>query len=700
MRGGLHLRFLIGMLATLLLVLGVMGGVWWQQRAAAREQAQISREAMHQMAFTSMERRGEGLANLLADSLVNPLYYFDMVRIGEVVRSALQQPDVMYVLVFDDQGRVVHDGSHDVPHFGQAMDDPLAGAAVESSELKVQWTDRQVDVAQPIFIGDERIGGVRVGLSSAGMATLERDAVATLSQRSEQAIQRNLLWMAGLFGTLLLIGFAVSMLLSRGVLRPIGELAQAARRMEAGHFDLKLDSQRNDEIGDLIRAFGRMGDSVSRHDRDIRRIAYGDSLTGLPNRLAFRELLDESLQKTLASKAELVLMFVDLDDFKRINDSLGHDAGDEVLGQFAERIRHSVHLGGDQDAVVARFGGDEFVVKLGGPNVRDAAAHVAEAMLAELQQPMLLQGRQVFLGASIGITVCPQDGQSSSVLLKNGDIAMYQAKLAGKNCYRFYSKAMDHAVGRRVQIEHDLRGAWDRGEMKLVYQPIFRLDSGQLVGAEALLRWQHSELGIIPPSVFIDVAEQTGLIESLGSLALSQACQAALRWVREGAAPFVSVNISARQLRAGNLPEVVAGTLASSGLPPDRLHLELTETTVLSDEEQAIKTLERLRELGVKIWLDDFGTGFSGLSHLRRVPVDGVKIDRSFIADVLRDPDDLALTSAIIAMAHSLGITVVGEGVENEGQFAVLKERGCDHAQGYWLGRPMSGSELARRLVS
>ena len=171
MRGGLHLRFLIGMLATLLLVLGVMGGVWWQQRAAAREQAQISREAMHQMAFTSMERRGEGLANLLADSLVNPLYYFDMVRIGEVVRSALQQPDVMYVLVFDDQGRVVHDGSHDVPDFGQAMDDPLAGAAVESSELKVQWTDRQVDVAQPIFIGDERIGGVRVGLSSAGMAT-------------------------------------------------------------------------------------------------------------------------------------------------------------------------------------------------------------------------------------------------------------------------------------------------------------------------------------------------------------------------------------------------------------------------------------------------------------------------------------------------------------------------------------------------
>ncbi|MEZ5463715.1 MAG: EAL domain-containing protein [Lysobacteraceae bacterium] len=698
MRLGLHVRFLIGLLATLLLVLAVMGGLWWQQRATASEQAQISREAMHQMAFTSMERRGAGLASLLADALVNPLYYFDIVRIGETVRSALQQPDVMYVLVYDENGRVVHDGSHDIPQFGQTMSDALAADAVASTEQVVQWTDRQVDVTQPIYIGDERIGGVRIGLSSAGMAAVEKEAVATLAQRGEQSIQRNLLWMAGLFGVLLLIGFGVSLLLSRGVLRPIRELADAARRMESGHFDLGLQSARDDEIGDLIRAFRRMGDSVSRHDRDIRRIAYGDSLTGLPNRLAFREMLDESLQKAQSSGTEQALMFVDLDDFKRINDSLGHDAGDDVLGQFAERIRHSVSVGGDQHALVARFGGDEFVVKLGGLNVRDTAAHVAEAMLAELQQPILLQGRQVFLGASIGITVFPQDGQSSSVLLKNGDIAMYQAKLAGKNCYRFYNKAMDHAVGRRVQMEHDLRGAWDRGEMRLVYQPIFRLASGQLVGAEALLRWQHPELGVIPPSVFIDVAEQSGQIEMLGRQALALACQSALRWVRDGDAPFVSVNISARQLRAGDLPDVVAGVLAASGLAPDRLHLELTETTVLGDERQAIETLERLRDIGVKIWLDDFGTGFSGLSHLRRVPVDGVKIDRSFVADVLRDPDDLALTSAIIAMAHSLGITVVGEGVENEGQFAVLKERGCDHAQGYWLGRPMSGSELARRL--
>ncbi|MCB1561135.1 MAG: EAL domain-containing protein [Xanthomonadales bacterium] len=698
MRAGLHTHFLIGMLATMLLVLGIMSGIWWQQRGAAREQAEISRNAMHEMAFTSLKLRGQGLTQLLADALVNPLYYFDTVRIGEIARSALQQPDVLQVIVFDAEGRLVHDGSHDIPGFGQAVEGPLPSPDTSTETPDVRWNEHQVTVGLPIRIGEEHIGGVRIALSSSGMAALEHDAIATLSQQSEQAIGRNLLWMAALFGALLLIGVVISLVLSRGVLRPIRDLAGAARRMESGNFDLGLDSQRKDEIGDLIRAFAHMSDSVSRHDRDIRRIAYGDSLTGLPNRLAFRELLDESLQQAHAGGNELALMFVDLDDFKRINDSLGHDAGDEVLAQFAERIRQGVKMGGDPNAVVARFGGDEFVVRLGARQIHDSAAHVAEAILSELQRPMLLHGRQLFVGASIGITVFPQDGQSSNVLLKNGDIAMYQAKLAGKNCFRFYSKAMDQAVGRRVQIEHDLRGAWERGEMRLVYQPIFRLDNGQLVGAEALLRWQHPELGIIPPSVFIDVAEQSGLIEALGGQALSQACQSALRWVREGSAPFVSVNISARQLRAGNLPEVVAGVLAATGLPPERLHLELTETTVLGDEHQAIDTLARLRELGVKIWLDDFGTGFSGLSHLRRVPVDGVKIDRSFVADVLRDPDDLALTSAIIAMAHSLGITVVGEGVENEGQFAVLKERGCDQAQGYWLGRPMSGSELARRL--
>jgi EAL domain-containing protein (putative c-di-GMP-specific phosphodiesterase class I) len=308
----------------------------------------------------------------------------------------------------------------------------------------------------------------------------------------------------------------------------------------------------------------------------------------------------------------------------------------------------------------------------------------------------VLSGRQVFLGASIGITMFPFDAYHAGQLLKNADIAMYQAKVAGKNCYRFYSRAMDQAVERRVQLEQDLRGAWDRGELSVAYQPIYGLAGAHIRGAEALLRWNHPTLGMVPPSVFIEVAEQSGLIESLGRNVLEKACADAAGWrTSEGDPPFVSVNISPRQLRSGELPDVVGSALRNSGLRPEQLHLELTETAVLVDEGQASALLTRVRSTGVKVWLDDFGTGFSGLSHLRRVPVDGVKIDRSFVADVLRDPDDLALTTAIIAMAHSLGITVVAEGIESEGQYQVLLERGCDQGQGFWFGRPMDADELA-----
>jgi EAL domain-containing protein (putative c-di-GMP-specific phosphodiesterase class I) len=293
----------------------------------------------------------------------------------------------------------------------------------------------------------------------------------------------------------------------------------------------------------------------------------------------------------------------------------------------------------------------------------------------------------------------PFDANHAGQLLKNADIAMYQAKVAGKNCYRFYSRAMDQAVERRVQLEQDLRGAADRGELTVAYQPLFHLADDRITGAEALLRWQHPKLGVVPPSVFIEVAEQSGLIEMLGRFVLDHACRDAAAWTKaSGSAPFVSVNISPRQLRSGELPDVVGHALRISTLAPAQLHLELTETAVLGDEIQASALLSRVRATGVKVWLDDFGTGFSGLSHLRRVPVDGVKIDRSFVADVLRDPDDLALTTAIIAMAHSLGITVVAEGIETEGQHAVLRERGCDQGQGFWLGRPMSAEEFGKRL--
>lgn len=707
-RRGLYPRFAVVVGLALLVVLVVVGLLLQRQRNMQREIIELSRTSLHAVVFDRLRRRAEAVAGEMAGSLANPLYYFDLDAMGVVVRSVLRQPDVSYVVVYDNEGAVIHDGSGDIATYGQAMRDQLAYEAVAARGVHVQSTAEVLDVSVPIRIGDQRIGGVRIGYSLASMRGDEQRAAHSMSARLDAIGERTLAAVGLLLAVLIGLGVVLTLLLQRSLVRPVRLLAAGAREIEKGNYAIVLpDSRRGDEIGELIRAFRRMGNSIVRHDRDIRRMAYTDALTGLANRLAFRESLDMRMNEMRGAGRQIALLFADIDDFKRVNDTLGHDAGDEVLVQFATRIRESIDRFGGTGALLARFGGDEFVILLEtasnqGDDMRAAASRLAEALVSELSRPIQVQGRQVFLGTSIGITLFPEDAAGGTMLMKNGDIAMYQAKVAGKNCYRFYSRAMDQAVERRVRIEQDLRGAWERGELSVAYQPVFRVSDTRLVGAEALLRWQHPEHGAIAPSVFIDVAEQSGLIETIGPAVLRAACMDAVRWRQEhqgGDALFVSVNVSPRQLRSGDLSEQVATVLADTGMAASRLHIELTETAVIGDEIRASLLLGKLRNTGVKVWLDDFGTGFSGLSHLRRVPVDGVKIDRSFIADVLRDPDDLALTTAIIAMAHSLGITVVAEGVEKEGQFDILRERGCDLAQGYWLGHPMTAHEFDGLLI-
>jgi diguanylate cyclase (GGDEF)-like protein len=705
---GLNAKFSVLVGATLLLMLLVVALMLQRQAAVQHQVAGLSRDAMHALVFDRLREHGRALAAQVADSLVNPLYYFDLDAIGETARNVLQQPDVSYVLVYDNKGNILHDGSGDIPTYGQAMRDPLAYEAVSADAVHAQWSDSVLDIAAPIRLGEQRLGGVRIGYSLDAVRADEGKASEMLESRLDTVGNRHLSWVGvALLGLLALGGIAV-LVLQRTLVRPIRMLGDVAREIEAGNFNAQIPrTTRHDEVGELTRAFGRMGESIARHDRDVRRMAYTDVLTGLGNRLAFREDLDQRLMQLRGAGRQLALLFADVDDFKRVNDTLGHEAGDEVLVQFANRIREAVgDFGAPGKPLVARFGGDEFVILLEGgegtgPDLRTLASDFAGMLVELLSQPLMIHGRQVFLGSSIGITLFPDDAATATALMKNGDIAMYEAKHAGKNCHRFYNRAMDQAVERSVRIERDLRGAWDRGELSLAYQPIYRLADGRLVGAEALLRWQHPEHGSIAPSVFIDVAEQSGLIDVIGPRVLRTACTDAVGWHRDherGRGLFVSVNLSARQLRSGGLPQQVADTLRETGLPPRHLHLELTETAVLGDELNIAAVLSRLRNTGVKVWLDDFGTGFSGLSHLRRIPADGVKIDRSFISDVLRDPDDLALTTAIIAMAHSLGITVVAEGVEKEGQYAILRERGCDLAQGYWIGHPIDATAFAAFL--
>lgn len=703
LRFGLQARFLVAMGITLAVVFALIAVLLQRQAMMQREVDVLGREAMQSMAADALNRRGEAMVEQLADSLTNPLYFSDLDAIGTTVRAAARQPDVAYVLVYDARGNIVHDGSYDIAAYGQPMTDPLAHAAVSSDRLLTQWSRQVVDVSEGISIGNERLGGVRVGYSLAEIRASEERAANNLNSRLVELGRRHMGWIVLLLAALAAVCVGIAWYAQRTLVKPIRQLAEAAHAIGVGNYDAeRLSSDRKDEVGELVRAFSSMNDSIARHDRDVRRMAYTDALTGLTNRLAFRESLDHRLMMLRGAGRQLALLFADIDDFKRVNDSLGHEAGDDVLVQFANRIRDAVERMGGDDSLLARFGGDEFVILIQNGDVRAAATQLAEALVKELGQPLVVEGRQVFLGTSIGITLFPEDASGATSLMKNGDIAMYQAKVAGKNCYRFYSRAMDQAVERRVHMEQELRGAWERGELSLVYQPIYRLMDHRIVGAEALLRWQHPEMGAVAPSVFIDVAEQSGLIETIGPRVLRAACAAAAQWSAHSdseEAPFVAVNVSPRQLRSGDLPEEVASSLRDTGLPASRLHLELTETAVIGDEAHASALLAKLHRTGVKVWLDDFGTGFSGLSHLRRVPVDGVKIDRSFIADMQRDPDDLALTTAIIAMAHSLGITVVAEGVEKEAQFDILRDRGCDLAQGYWLGHPMSAAEFAHLLI-
>ena len=703
-KAGNFLRSLRGqlvsvLLALLLLLVGLFVFFWHGEEISHQQVIALSNEAIKAMTRDSLTERGLRLAKQFAGNAAQPMLEHDAYRLGFISRATLQQPDVQYVIVFDRQGRIV-DAGDDTSHLGQPMDDPLAEAALLADTLKVQWADNLLDVAVPVRAAGQRIGGVRVGLASGKPTRNQADIIEPITAHLGTASRWHHRWTMAMLVVLGLLGVLIVYLLEWRVLEPIRTLGRIMAEDKPGQQSPLLpESGRSDEIGDLIRAFSRMRAGIAKHDRDIRRMAYTDPLTGLANRLSFRELLDDRLLTLHASSGELALLFIDLDDFKRVNDTLGHEAGDEVLSQLAARLRLTLERFGAQSADIARFGGDEFIVLYMADDIRTASARLAEALIEEIERPLLLGGKQVFLGASVGITMFPFDAYHAGQLLKNADIAMYQAKVAGKNCYRFYSRAMDQAVERRVQLEQDLRGAWDRGELSVAYQPIYTLNDARICGAEALLRWQHPHLGMVPPSVFIEVAEQSGLIESLGRNVLEKACEDASRWVAaDGSRPFISVNISPRQLRSGELPDVVGNALRNSGLLPHQLHLELTETAVLVDEAQASALLSRVRATGVKVWLDDFGTGFSGLSHLRRVPVDGVKIDRSFVADVLRDPDDLALTTAIIAMAHSLGITVVAEGIETEGQYGILRERGCDQGQGFWFGRPMSAHDLAAKF--
>ncbi len=430
-------------------------------------------------------------------------------------------------------------------------------------------------------------------------------------------------------------------------------------------------------------------------EQHIMYLANHDALTGLPNRNLLQDRIRQAVAQARRSKERGAVLFIDLDQFKTINDSLGHDVGDLLLKAVAERLVSGLR----SEDTVARQGGDEFIVVL--PRVTNAqdAGTVAQELLDAIAPPYQVKGNELHAGASIGIAIFPDDGEDGDTLLKNSDTAMYHAKEAGRNNYQFFTPRMNQLAAERQFLGTCLRHALARNELLLHFQPMVDMTSGKLMGLEVLLRWQHPEQGLIPPLKFIPLAEETGLIVPIGEWVLKTACLQLKAWQEQGyEVPRLAINLSTRQFRQKALPETIARILDETGVEARFVELEITESILMDNTGEAVETLRKLNDMGLEISIDDFGTGYSSLSYLKRFPIDKLKIDRSFVQDIATDPDDAAIVTAIIALAHSLQMKVIAEGVEEAAQLVFLSRQGCDQYQGYYFSKPLPAAEVVTKL--
>ena len=477
--------------------------------------------------------------------------------------------------------------------------------------------------------------------------------------------------------------------------RGAGTIETLHRRKDGSFFPVEVTINYFDYEGQTFSfSFARDITERKQAEEQLRHQATHDELTGLANRTLLQDRLEQSIHYTNRSQRLLAVLLLDLDRFKIINDSLGHGFGDELLRLAAKRLEQAVR----EADTVARMGGDEFVVLLAEVAEVDDVGLVAKKILENLTRPYSLGGREITVTASLGVSLYPRDGADAATLLRNADVAMYRAKEEG-DTFRFYAQAMNKRIHETLEMEADLRRALERDELVLYYQPKVDLASGRIVGAEALLRWQHPQRGMIAPGLFIPLAEETGLILPIGEWVLAAACAQVRAWQAAGlpAVP-VAVNLSARQFRKEGLALMVHHVLGDSGIAPRLLELELTESMIMREPLAAAATMQQLKALGVSLALDDFGTGYSSLNYLRRFPVDCLKIDRSFISDVASDPSASAVATSIVAIGHSLGLQVVAEGVETAEQLAFLRQCGCDSFQGYHFSRPVPAAEFATLL--
>jgi diguanylate cyclase (GGDEF)-like protein len=504
--------------------------------------------------------------------------------------------------------------------------------------------------------------------------------------------------------TLLLSGVVFNLVVNNVAIKPIHKLIMATRQIAKGNLKPELNIRSKDELGELAVSFRQMGKQILHTSRRIRQLAYFDPLTQLPNRTTLRETLSRLLSRAEEDGVKAAVLFIDLDDFKKVNDRFGHEAGDELLIQISHRLKNRLRQADivvDQaevsavEQLISRRGGDEFNAILTNLKAPHDAAIVAERIIQDLNEPFYLSQSEIHVGASIGVAIFPDDGPDADTLLRNADLAMYEAKAKGKNSYHIFTSAINEQVHQRLALENSLQVAMVQSQFRLFYQPKISLTDMTPVGFEALVRWKHPEKGMILPGKFIPVAEESNLIRDIGNWILAESMQQIQLWDQLLPKHMrIAINISARQLAQTDLVEQLRMMMEHFSIPPQRLEVELTETSVLQDESMAIQHLRDLRELGVEISLDDFGTGYSSLSFLRKLPIDTVKIDRSFTANMIQNGEARAIVVSLINLCKELQVKTIAEGIETAEQLQFLVEHGCDQGQGFLFSKPLPSEKV------
>lgn len=704
-------RYILVNIVLVLAIVGIISGVqlYYFDHNSGKVLQQSTDNAAYSL-LEQMHKRGLIVLDYLSEALVNPLYQFDLEATYHLLKPALANDEVLSIYVFDKNGVIFHDGNKIALGFGNKLDNKAVLHTVLEQQVLYSVIGKDtLSLARPIFIGNTLLGGVWLEMSLYDINQDIELMEKTISATNRESLNQITLTMVAIAILLSSAGIALSVIISRSLIRPIRALVNHAKRIGHGDYGVGNQISRHDEIGELADAFNDMGHSLKIRNEEISFLAYHDPLTQLPNRAMFIRLVDELIASYANSPGIFAVMFIDLDDFKSVNDNFGHEAGDSLLCEVASRIRGNLRASdyvmnpfeeNRSGEIIARVGGDEFLICL--PNLanRYVVSNVTRRLIKAIREPIMLDQEEVVIAGSIGIAQYPDDGTTAEELIKNADIAMYQAKEEGKNTFSHFTSEMNEKIKYRSEIERDLRkGLANLEQFEIWYQPQFEIKTNYLIGAEALVRWRHPERGLIPPDEFISIAEETGLIIPIGEWVIEKACRQVREW--QGIVPgnfHIAVNLSAKQIYRQNAVSVFKKVLRKYRLSPLRVHAEVTESLLMRDENEARKTLDAIRQLGIQVWLDDFGTGYSSLAYLRKFQVDGVKIDRSFVADIEDDQYDRALTAAVITMAKNLNISVVAEGVETPFHVSFLKNRQCDIGQGYYYSKPLPANDFEARF--